>query len=290
MSPITLCTALVLSLAQPPAKAYARPELLIEPADLAKPETAKKFRILDTRSADEFKMGRVPYSSRIDILEWSKRFAANEAVKYWEGVLDRVGVDVDVPVVIVGDDMREVCRAWWILRYWGIKDVRVLNGGWAAWVDGKYPVQTESKGPFFKATTPKLTPAEQRLATKDQLKDSLKDKSLQIIDTRSEAEYCGDTKLAKRGGAIPGAIHLEWKQVLDPKTKRFKSAEELEQLFKKAGIDLTKPSAAHCQSGGRSSVMVFAMELMGANDVRNYYRSWAEWGNAEDTPVVVPKK
>ena len=36
--------------------------------------------------------------------------------------------------------------------------------------------------------------------------------------------------------------------------------------------------------------MVFAMELMGATEVRNYYLSWAEWGNAEDTPVVVPKK
>ena len=70
----------------------------------------------------------------------------------------------------------------------------------------------------------------------------------------------------------------------------FKSAQELQKVFKKADIDLTKPSVAHCQSGGRSSVMVFAMELMGASDVRNYYRSWAEWGNADDTPIELPKK
>ena len=55
-----------------------------------------------------------------------------------------------------------------------------------------------------------------------------------------------------------------------------------------AGIDLTKPIVAHCQSGGRSSVSVFTLELMGAKDARNYYRSWAEWGNAEDTPIVKP--
>src|SRR5439155_7773447 len=187
------------------------------------------------------------------------------------------------------DDMREAARAWWILRYWGVKDVRILNGGWQAWLDGKYPTTKESEL-LLTPTTPKLQPAEKRLATKNQIKDSLKDYTWQIIDARSEAEYCGDTKLAKRGGAIPGAVHLEWKDVLEPKTKKFKSAAELEQVFKKAGIDLTKPAVTHCQSGGRSSVMVFAMELMGAAEVRNYYLSWAEWGNAEDTPVVTPKK
>jgi thiosulfate/3-mercaptopyruvate sulfurtransferase len=135
-----------------------------------------------------------------------------------------------------------------------------------------------------------LVPAEKRLATLEQVKDSLKGHALQIVDARSEAEFCGDTKTAKRNGSIPGALNLEWKELLDGKTKQFKSAAELDQIFKKAGIDLAKPSVAHCQSGGRSSVMVFTMELMGGAEVRNYYRSWAEWGNAEDTPVVIPKK
>jgi thiosulfate/3-mercaptopyruvate sulfurtransferase len=46
----------------------------------------------------------------------------------------------------------------------------------------------------------------------------------------------------------------------------------------------------YCQSGGRAAVLAFGLELMGAKDVRNYYKSWAEWGNAPDTPVEVPKK
>ena len=104
----------------------------------------------------------------------------------------------------------------------------------------------------------------------------------QIVDARADNEYAG--------GAIPGALNLEWKNVIDTKTQRFKSAAELEQIFKKAGIDLAKPTVAHCQSGARSSVMVFAMELMGAADARNYYRSWAEWGSATDTPKVVHQK
>jgi thiosulfate/3-mercaptopyruvate sulfurtransferase len=84
-------------------------------------------------------------------------------------------------------------------------------------------------------------------------------------------------------------MHLEWSDLLDPETDRFKPPAELRKLFDQAGIDLAKPVAAHCQSGGRASVMVFAMTLMGAQDPRNYYPGWSEWGNTEDVPVVVPE-
>ena len=128
------------------------------------------------------------------------------------------------------------------------------------------------------------------LASKQLLLQSLKDGSLQIIDARSEAEHCGTAALGnKRAGAIPGAVNLDWVDLLDPKTQRFKSAAELRQIFAAAGIDLARPAAAHCQSGGRASAMVFALELMGAKEARNYYRSWAEWSSAADTPVVAGK-
>jgi thiosulfate/3-mercaptopyruvate sulfurtransferase len=290
MSSSFLCSLLLLLPGQFDTKQYPRAELLIEPDELAKPEAAKKFRILDTRAVTDFEAGWIPFSSRVDVANWNKKFTAGPDVKFWESELGRYGIDVDVPVVVYGDDMREVARVWWILRYWGVKDARILNGGWSAWVAGKHPVHKDSESPSYKPRSPKLVPAEKRLATKEQIKESLKDKRLQIIDARSEGEYCGEVKLAKRGGAIPGALQLEWKVLLDAKTQKFKSAPELQQVFKNAGIDLTKSSVTHCQSGGRSSVMVFAMELMGASDVRNYYRSWAEWGNADDTPIELPKK
>jgi thiosulfate/3-mercaptopyruvate sulfurtransferase len=77
--------------------------------------------------------------------------------------------------------------------------------------------------------------------------------------------------------------------LLDKDSRRFKSAQELRKIFHDAHIDLEQPSAAHCQSGGRSSVMTFTMELMGAKRVANYYASWAEWSSADDTPIVVAK-
>jgi len=113
---------------------------------------------------------------------------------------------------------------------------------------------------------------------------------LQIIDARSEGEFCGTEKSNnKRAGAIPGAKHLEWIDLLDKNSQRFKSAGEINKLLADAGIDLNEKTTAHCQSGGRASVMAFGLELMGAKDVSNYYRSWSEWGNTSDTPIVPGK-
>ena len=106
----------------------------------------------------------MPRSSQVDIARWSQKFAKDAPVKSWEDELGGYGIDADVPVAVVGDDLRETARAWWILRYWGVKDVRLLNGGWQAWLAGNYP--TETKGtdskPFISPKTPKLEPAEKR--------------------------------------------------------------------------------------------------------------------------------
>jgi thiosulfate/3-mercaptopyruvate sulfurtransferase len=96
-------------------------------------------------------------------------------------------------------------------------------------------------------------------------------------------------KKAKRSGAIPGARHLEWSDTLDRKTGKFKTAPELAKLFKEAGVDPKKPAVTYCQSGGRAALLAFVVELMGGKEVRNYYRSWSEWGNDPETPIVKPR-
>ena len=187
-------------------------------------------------------------------------------------------------MVVYGEDPREPARVWWLLRYWGFKDVRLLNGGWPAWAAQNSAASRET--PAVKEATPKLAAQADRLATKEQVLDVVKKRDRQIIDARSEKEYCGVEKLTnRRGGAIPGARQLEWSDLLDPETHRFKPAAELRKLFGQAGVALDRPTTTYCQSGGRASVMAFGLELMGAKDVRNYYASWNEWGNAADTPV-----
>lgn len=269
---------------------YAHPELLINPARLARPEAAQRFVILDARPKADFEKEHVPGAHWVDHDSWKAAFDDGKDTGAWSDRIGRLGIDADSKVVVYDDAaMKDAARIWWILRYWGVEDARLLNGGWRLWQAKELPTTSDETKPAEPVAFT-AEPHVKRLATKDQILDLLKSDGLQIVDARSSDEFCGIDKRSERGGAIPGAKNLEWSDLINQKTNRFKSAEKLRRLFNEAGIDLKRPTASHCQSGGRASVMAFGLELMGANDVRNYYKGWSEWGNAEDTPVAVPKQ
>jgi len=272
------------------AAEYPRAELLAEPAELATSQARSQVVILDAREKAQYDAGHLPGARWVNHAEWSKAFEDGNDQAGWSQRIGELGLDTTTPVVVYDDNLaKDASRIWWILRYWGLEKARLLNGGWHGWKSAGLAIESDP-APAVRTTVPKLVPAKDRLATKQQLLDSLAGKSLQIVDARSEKEFCGiDFLNNKRAGSIPGAKQLEWNDLIDKDTQRFKSADELKKLFDAAGIDLQRPTATHCQSGGRASVMVFGMELMGAKDVSNYYRSWSEWGNADDTPVVPGK-
>ena len=281
-----LLVALAAAAGQSSADSYPNTDLLVEAADLARPATASGFHVLDARPRDQYLAGHVPGAVWVDHDAWAKAFDDGQDADAWAKRMAALGVDLDTTVVVYDDNRcKDAARIWFVLHYWGVKDVRLLgDGGWRAWADAGKVSKDE---PTVPSRDVKLAPQERRLATKGQVLQLLKGEGSQIIDARSSQEFCGEAVTAKRNGAIPGALHLEWSDVIDAKTQRFKTREELAKLFQDAG-KLNRPAVTHCQSGGRASVMAFTLELMGAKDVRNYYKSWAEWGNAEDTPVVKP--
>ena len=267
-------------------KGYARPHLLIEPAELAKPDVARLVVILDARARKKYDAGHIPGARWVSFAEWTKAFQDGKDRDAWSKRVAALGITLDAKVVVYDDAAnKEAARIWWVLRYWGVSNVRVVNGGWRGWEAGKYPVEDKDPAPTPTPTGLALKPQAERLATKALLLQSLTGDKLQIVDARSADEFCGKLELAKRGGAVPGARLLDWSTLVDAKTHRFKEADELRKLFREAGIAFDRPTVTYCQSGGRASVMQFALELMGADGVRNYYGSWAAWGNAEDTPV-----
>ena len=280
---MTLLLLCLLAPADEPAR-YARPELLAEAVDLAK----GKAVVLDARTRAKYDAGHVPGAVHVDAEAWAKAFASGQDKGAWARRVGGLGIDTGTPVVVYDDTITGAARVWFILRYFGVKDVRLLNGGWSAWQRSGAEVSKEAATPAPK--TPTLTTHEERLTTKGALLELLKKPERQIVDTRSRGEFCGEDTKAKRGGSVPGAVHLEWVDLIDRPTQRFKPPAELAKLLRERGVALDRPTVTYCQSGGRASVMVFALELMGGKDVSNYYRSWAEWGNAEDTPVVTPPK
>jgi thiosulfate/3-mercaptopyruvate sulfurtransferase len=165
----------------------------------------------------------------------------------------------------------------------GVPDVRLLDGGWKAYVAANGEID---KNEFTNPGPPMEWKGDlARLATKDSLLTTVKEKVDQVIDARSAAEFSGAQEMAKRNGHVPGAERLEWSDFLDAKTKTFKSATELKKLIAVHKLDLAKPCVTYCQSGGRAAVVAFGLELMGAKEVSNYYKSWSEWGNDPQTPV-----
>lgn len=278
----TSCLTLLLLLQAAPMK-YPRPELLVEPMALLKPHP---FVLLDTRAKADYQAGHIPGALSVSANDWSASVRAMPD-SAWLKKLGELGIDQKTPVVVYSDDLREAARMWWILRFWGIEDVRLLHGGWQGWKEVNGPISQEEGKPTPKAV--QHLPETQRLATKEQLLSQLKNQPPQIIDARTAGEHYGKTFSAKRPGTIPAAVHLEWSELVDAQTQRFKSAAALQELFARKGIQLNEPTVTFCQSGARASVMVFGLELMGAKQVRNYYASWAEWGNQTDTPVVKPQ-
>ena len=92
---------------------------------------------------------------------------------------------------------------------------------------------------------------------------------------------------AVRGGAIPGAVHLEWTRNLD-KNGRFKSAAELKAMYEKLGVSPDKEVISYCQGGYRAAHSYLALRLAGYPKLRNYIGSWKEWGDRVDLPIEKP--
>jgi thiosulfate/3-mercaptopyruvate sulfurtransferase len=259
---------------------FPRSGMLVQAEELARLLPSNEVVILDARAENNYKEGHLPGAIWWDTAGTGEKIDAERLAK--------AGIAPGTRVIVYDDGIvRDAARLWWRLKYSGQEKVSLLDGGMVAWkaADGKL----STVQPDIKEVKVQDRTATDRLATRKSVVEILKNKSAQIVDARSEKEYCGETKQAKRGGSIPGAVNLEWTDLIDAKTKKFKSADELAKLFKDAGIDPDKPVVTYCQSGGRASVMAFGLELMGAKDVRNYYKSWAEWGNDPDLPIETPK-
>jgi thiosulfate/3-mercaptopyruvate sulfurtransferase len=122
------------------------------------------------------------------------------------------------------------------------------------------------------------------LATANDVLQSLNKKEIAILDTRSEGEYLGTHARAARGGAIPGAIHIEWTDNLGADGK-FKTDAELRTMYSKAGITPDKEVISYCQGGYRAAHSYVALRLLGFPKVRNYIDSWKRSGSIRSARI-----
>jgi thiosulfate/3-mercaptopyruvate sulfurtransferase len=278
--------------AQASAAGYARPELLVDAAWLAGHTADAAIRIVDLRPRG-YDDGHIPGAVWLDNNSIRNPKAPPTFLPTpteFEALMARLGIGPNTRVIAY-DERGGIyaTRLWWILNHYGHSNVAVLDGGWVKWTADKLPTSTEV--PSVRAPAPfTVKPGTVKVATADDVRTAIGKPGVKIVDARTQAEIDGkDLRGIKRGGFIESSVPVYWEDTLDPALKTFKSAKEIEQLFRSRGIGPGDDVLTYCQVGMRAAHDLFALALIGHDltKLRNYYGSWEEWGNREDTPIRV---
>jgi thiosulfate/3-mercaptopyruvate sulfurtransferase len=284
----------------PSLTAYAHPERLVTTAWLADHLGDPGLVVVES---DEdvllYDTGHIPGAVKVD---WHTELNDPVTRDYVDGpgfaaLAATKGIYRDSTVVIYGDRNNWwAAYALWVFRLFGHPDVRLLDGGRAAWIAEDRPMTTDVPTPA-RGDYPVVERDDAPIrAFKD---DVLAFLGGQLIDVRSPAEYTGERthmpeypdEGALRGGHIPGAKSVPWARAAD-EDGRFKSREDLEAIyFQEQGLNPGEEVIAYCRIGERSSHTWFVLTyLLGLSKVRNYDGSWTEWGNAVRVPIVKGEK
>lgn len=243
------------------------------------------LRILDARSESDYQAGHIPGAVHVDVNRWKSQALADGGLHdahAWAGLVGELGIDGQSDVVVYAANPTDAARVWWTLKYVGVEQAAVLDGGWPHWEAAEAEISQDPADVESAAFVPVFQP--ERLAEIGDLKQSLGSDSWIVVDARSIEEFTGTGGPGTRKGRIPAAKHIEWKELLAD-DGRFKSPEELRSLFEERGLDPARTSITHCQSGGRAALDALALELAGFEKVKNYYCGWQEWSADSEAPV-----
>ncbi|TAK74890.1 MAG: sulfurtransferase [Dehalococcoidia bacterium] len=199
------------------------------------------------------------------------------------------GISDDSPVIVYDDNASlHAARVWWVFRRYGHRDVRVVDGGFNAWLHEGRPVTSAPPRPQPGTFTARDSQASISL---EELNAALVAGDAPALwDTRSEEEWTGaNSRGNKRAGHVPGAHHLEWRRLMQgPPARRFRPLDEIRAELLAAGIDPEADTVTYCQAGIRGAFGQFVLALLGNDRARTYDGSMGEWANRDDTPLARP--
>ena len=275
---------------------YAHPERLVTTDWLAKNVGTPGLVVVES---DEdvllYDSGHIPGAIKVD---WHTELNDQVTRDYLDGehfaaLMSAKGISRDDTVVIYGDRNNWwAAYALWVFSLFGHPDVRLLDGGRAAWVGEERELVTDVPRPAT-ATYPIIERDDVSIrAFKEQVLEHL---GRPLVDVRSPGEYSGQTthmadypqEGVLRGGHIPGAASVPWARAA-AEDGRFRSRAELAAIYEtEQGLSPQDDVIAYCRIGERSSHTWFVLtHLLGFEKVRNYDGSWTEWGNSVRVPVA----
>ncbi|HEX5808425.1 MAG TPA: sulfurtransferase [Anaerolineales bacterium] len=282
---------------------FANPHVLVDTQWVFDHLNDSNVRLLEVGwDTSEFESGHIPHAVAgwgfADIQQGDNHAIPNKP--QIESMLFRAGIsNLDTVVVYGGLGNLIGVMAFWLLKIYGHKDVRLLDGGRQKWTAEHRPLSTEL--PAIKPTQYVAQSPNMNLrADRDFIMDVLERSDYLFVDARPEDMYTGENNAGfLNSGHIPSAVNVPAGRTFDPQGEfigwqtpttnsdgTFKSAQELRALFAEKGISEDKNLITYCVRGGLSTHMWFVLtQLLGYSNVREYDLSWAEWGNLENVPV-----
>jgi thiosulfate/3-mercaptopyruvate sulfurtransferase len=260
---------------------YSNPEVLVSIDWLLVHLDNPAIRIVEvdveTNAYDEGHIrGAIAWSWRRHLADLVRRDVLRRT--QFEGLLSQSGIARDTTIVLYGDHNNWFAAwAFWQLKIYGHKDVRILDGGRKKWLAEGQALTLDV--PVFPATN---------------YRANAPDFSVRafLVDVRSPQEFTGEIlappglpETAQRGGHIPGARSIPWSTATN-EDGTFKSFDQLKALYRSEGVDGSRPAITYCRIGERSSHSWFVLKyLLGYRNVQNYDGSWTEWGNLVGAPI-----
>lgn len=267
----------------PVAAGYAHPDALVSVDWLAEHQHDAGLLLVALMPEEDFEAGHIGASFRIDWPDLEVVDTSDAGIAAWEAaVRERVGdlhITPDLTVVVYDAGSLFAARLWWVLRYLGHGDARVLDGGLPAWraagneiTTGPVVMTMEKRPPYPGAADGSI------LAQHEEVLAALDDPERVIVDARSPDEYAE--------GHIPGAININYPANATGDPPRWKAAGTLRELYASAGVTPDRQVIPYCSSGVRSAVTAYTLWLIGYPRVALYTGSWNEWRERQDAPIA----
>ncbi len=277
-------------------RGYAHPDVLVSTEWVAEHLQDPNVRIVES---DEdillYDIGHIPGAVKLDWHTDLQDPVARDFVDKagFEALMSRAGIANDTTVVFYGDKNNwYACYTFWLFKYYGHDDCRIMDGGRTKW-EGEGRAYTREIPSYPPTTYTAKDPDPSIRAFRDDVLAMVAAGAPALVDVRSPQEYTGEVihmmgypqEGAQRGGHVKGARNIPWGKAANP-DGTFKTPDELRALYEGEGITPDKGVIAYCRIGERSSHTWFVLKyLLGYPDVRNYDGSWTEYGSMVNVPI-----
>jgi len=275
-------------------------KVLVTPAELSEMMASPGTVVIDTRNPESYAAGHIPGAVNIhDIFTYlatSTPDGVAEMRDKFAAIFGAAGLSGDETAVIYEQSMNtgfgQSCRGYVLLSYLGYPKVKILHGGYGAWLAASLPTSTEVPTPEPK--TFKVDPAAASiLVDLESMKAAVADSSKVKLDTRDVDEWVAESSspygkdFCPRKGRIPGAVWIEWYRMMKPSPAgpMFKSKTEILAECASVGITADTPVVLYCFKGARASNTLVALKEAGIKDVSLYFGSWNEWSRDPSLPI-----